>query len=398
MKRTFVILLAFCFAISFIACSSAGNSKPTAEPAVKNAYGFTREDLDKPIIDTGVGTVSFLTYQTRYALIGDAYFTSTPSKSGALQIREATLGICAQEVLYTAKAKELGLELSKEQQAQVDAAGQAALDNLADSIRKYIIENTKSTPTDAQVEVYVQYELSAIGMTQSEYMEYATLSKQADICYSLVNEYYSSEDTCPYSEEELRTRYASITENSASVYRAGAYATYEKAYQAGNSAYRYLYIPEGFLFVRTIKTDSQTDKDTIVAALNAGESFESYVNSELNQDEFIKTMDVGEGYAIGENDCFMDNNDNTIFGKAAEMEIGAWDEVKVGSTYYIFMRVEGQTGAAPYEKYIEGVRSALIMDILNSELTASISYPNEELLDKFDDAYIEYRDFNANKN
>ncbi|MDD3400915.1 MAG: hypothetical protein PHT58_04705 [Eubacteriales bacterium] len=369
-----------------------------------NAYGYNWFERNKTVIDTGVGTVKFGAYQIQYAQYGNTYFSTTPTEANSLQLREASLEACAQEVLFIAKAEELGIELTADQKANVNAAGQAAIDSLKNSIKTSLQNRGVANPTDAQINQYLTDEFVDMGMSKSGYMKAAEFSQKAYYCSVNVSAYYQSEETCPYTEDQIKAEYDKIVEESFSDYQVGDYALYESGYQAGNYSIRYLVIPEDFVFVRTIKVDNETDRDTIINGLNAGEDFEQYLRKEINTDEFIKTMELDEGYAIGKDDSFM-KDDNQIYDKAVNMEIGAWDWVDVETTttddegtevvnhtYYIFMRVDGQTGKVPYEKYASGIKSSIISGIMTDELMANVTYPNTSLLDSFDVAYRTFRD------
>lgn len=365
-----------------------------------DVYGYNWFDRNKTIADTGAGTVKFSQYKQQFIQNYNTNFSSyaqygiMPTDEQIANLREQTKKNCALQYLFIEKAEELGLELTEEQAAAVATAGQNAYESLAEEVKNEMKEAYGQEPTASQLEDQLCATFNNMGMSKTTYKKDAEFSMKANYCALNVSNYYNENEI--YSDEELRAQYDLFVEENFSNYTAGDYKVFETAYQNGSTTYRYLMIPEDFVFVRTIKVETLEEKDAIVAAIEGGEDFETNLIKAVNKDEFIKTMDPTEGYAIGKGDSFMEDND-LIYNKAVEMEIGAWDWVDVVKnstdsegnatethTYYIFMRVEGQTGKVPYEKYADRIKSGLVGLMLDAELLKNTTFTNENLLLDFE--------------
>lgn len=360
----------------------------------KDVYGYNWFDRNKKVVETEDHSVNFGDYKFQYIQYINsnsqfsifAQYGIRPSDEILAQIRSDVLENSMLQYLYADKAKELGLELTAEQETVIKNAGKRAVA----ALKQEILDANASITTDAQAEAQLVDYFKNMGISRSGYMKAQVRGARASYMSTAVLGYY--EENNIYSDAQIEEQYDKYVEEYFSSYTPGIYSQYETAFQSGNNAYRYLNIPEDFLFVRVIKVSTEEDMNALVGRLDSGEDFETLLQEEINEDKFIKTMDAEEGYAIGPKDSFMNDNDQ-IYNAAKELEIGEYsttvvttttknedDEDVESSVYYIFKRVDGQTGKVPYETYADVFKSNMIFLRLNEELLAEVQYSNEALL------------------
>ncbi|MDO4565193.1 MAG: SurA N-terminal domain-containing protein [Clostridia bacterium] len=361
----------------------------------QDQFGFNWFDRQKTIVDVNGTKITFgqyerevaayvnnLTMYNYYAQLGLGYtYYDTTSATAMEQLCLDVLNLTISGELYIQKAEELNLELTEDQQAALDTAAQDAIDSLEESIRSSVDYEL----TDSQVQSELAAYFKSIGCSKTTYMKEVERSQYAGYCGNNLMTYYAEQND-DITEDELLSAYEEIvTTNFQEGYLAGDCAIYEQQYQDGTLGYRYLYIPDGFVFVRVIKVSSEETLNELTARLDAGENFETILMEDVNEDAFIKTMDASEGYAIGPADCFMDNNEDTIFDAAVLLPIGGeeYTTVDIASTttdddgneveahtYYIVTRVDGETGMVPFETYRDALEDSIVSYINTNEFAA----------------------------
>ena len=126
----------------------------------------------------------------------------------------------------------------------------------------------------------------------------------------------------------------------------------------------YLYIPDGFIFVRVIQLSDKVKATDILNKIQGGEDFETYFAGDDNENTNGKALG-DKPQAIGENDSAFDAK---VYEEASAAAIGDVIMVSVDgtdsdgnatTTWYIVKRVEGTTGVVPYEDVKEKIDSTL---------------------------------------
>ncbi|MDO4543982.1 MAG: hypothetical protein Q4C01_05445 [Clostridia bacterium] len=365
----------------------------------QDGYGFNWFERNKKVAVAEDASLSMGEFERTFSNSAYYYSMYITDEESWTNLANSTLQQEIAYKIYVREAEALGLELTAEQQEAVDAAGQSAVDSLESSIRSSLASSYGYASGDEVPDTTVLTQLTSyfkdLGCSKAQFMKEAEYSTYAEYCYTNLVAYYEENEMVGY--EELLTAYEQyVTDIVMPNYYNGTYASYETSYQAGTSEYRYLYIPEDFVFVRAIKLSDEETMNEVVARLEAGEDFETILKEDVNEDEFIKTMDDSEGYAIGEADCFMDSNDGIVYPIAAEMTIGeGWETVDVVATstddegtvtethtYYIIMRVDGETGIVPFEKYRDAIETDIELYYMSEQWLAEVEYPNSGLIDK----------------
>lgn len=305
-------------------------------------------------------------YQQLYSYYGMSYSSGydTTSATWLDELREDTLDSLIRQRIYIQKAEELGLTLDEETQKTCKNAGKDAVSNMESSYRSSL---ESSGYTGATLEQYLAKSMSnyytSMGMTKQQYMRKAVYDETASAYGKLVETYY--EDSREVTDDERRETYTDyVQQYYIDGYSAGDYTTQENAYQAGSVAYRYLYIPESFLFVRVAKLNiaDETEAQALIDGVTT-ENFESYVQSEDNLDTYIadtSKMAETEAYAIGADDSLFASD---VYELAVTLDVGQVGGVKTQYTdtadgaetitwnVYLVERMDGQTGVVPYDTY-----------------------------------------------
>lgn len=228
--------------------------------------------------------------------------------------------------------------------------------------------------------------LKANGFTEERYKEMFVRDMKAGILYNRILEDYKATNTL--TDEELEAGYARIVkETFTDRYTDGMYSRYLFYYLQGKRTFPSLYIPEDAIFIRLFAKTDPTDAEIEAFRQRAEEDFAALYESRDNE---FTTGGIATDLAIAPNDELFEG----LYNAAKDIAIGSIGSVtleKDGKTaFYLFLRVEGETGVVPIDRY-PGVRERITnqllgtkcMDTLREKLAdPAYAVRNEEMIEK----------------
>lgn len=311
-----------------------------------------------------------------YALYGYGQYYDTTTESGMKSLKNDILNDLIDAEVYIQLAKELGITLTGEEQAEV---AQSAKDTLA-SLKEQILESAKSSgsqnPETYATTMLANY-FSSLGISQKTFLKRSEHSALAQKYATKLQEHYTAERNVTDAElKDIYAKYAKTYYQDA--YVDGYYAQQTEYLSEGYTDTPYLYIPEDFLFVQVIQLSDGDKAEETLTKIEAGEDFEAYRTAEDNENAIAKNAAADKGLAIGENDSIFDDVVYMSAKNMSEGEVQLVQSVTKDSdgnevnTYFIVKRISGTTGIVPYEE---------VKDVIDSTLTsyATSNYYNEQL-------------------
>ena len=329
------------------------------------------------------------TYNMYALYYGYGQYFDTTSESGMKSLKNYILNGLIDNEVSIQMAKELGIALTSEEQAEV---AQSAKDSLA-SLKEQILESAKSSgsqnPETYATAMLANY-LSGLGIDQKTFLKRSEHTALADKYAAKLQEYFTAQRNV--TEEELPAIYEEYARTYyQDTYVEGYYAQQTEYLSEGYTDTPYLYIPEDFLFVQVIQLCEADEAQEILAKIEAGEDFETYRTSEDNENEIARTAEAHKGVAIGENDSVYDS---VVYMAAKDLgmdEVQMVQSVEKDSdgndvnTYYIVKRVPGTTGIVPYEEVKDVIDSTLKSYVNNTYYTEQVDAWREKASIVIDD-------------
>lgn len=316
------------------------------------------------------------TYNMYAQYYGYGKYYDTSTEAGMKSLKNDILNSLIDNEVYIAMAKDLGITLTAEELAEVKEEGQAALTNLKDQILESAKSSGSQNPETYATTMLANY-FSNMGISQKTFLERSAHSALAQKYAAKLQEHFAEERNV--TEEELKDLYAAyVQEHYVDAYTDGAYSLTESYVAQGYTDIPYLYIPDGFIFVRVIQLSDKVKATDILNKIQGGEDFETYFASDDNENTNGKALG-DKAQAIGENDSAFDAK---VYEEASAAAIGDVIMVSVdgtdsdgnaATTWYIVKRVEGTTGVVPYEE---------VKDVIDSTLKAHEE--NEYYTEKLD--------------
>ena len=375
-KRTIRILVIALVAVIVIAAAVVLLKKDKA--------GYNYFERRQQIASVGSETITKGEYSTAfneyysnistynlYALYyGYGKYYDVSTEAGVQELKTDMLDSLIQQKAYRQIAKELGITLTNEELDECRKTGQEAYQQMYESCVESA-KNAGSTTPETYADTLIATYFSNMGLTKSGFIAYKTEAAQVSKLADKVDQHYKDEKNI--TEEELPALYEQyVQDNYVKAYADGAYANYERYRKQGSVTLPYLYIPEGFVFIRDIEIeDEAVAKETMTKIEEGGvAAFEEALKDEnVNQDTFLTTLGEDEGYGIGDKDSLFSSE---IYDAAKDMAV---DEIKLvevkattendgkeeeKSTWYIIRRIEGiAPGVLPYEKVAEEIKDDL---------------------------------------
>lgn len=310
------------------------------------------------------------TYNLYALYYGYGQYFDTSTEEGIDELRTYILDSLLEQKAYVQMAEERGITLTEEEEAQCKQDGKDAYDELFQQCVESAESAGSATPETYATTTVSTY-LSNIGLTKNGYIaRQAEASRTSLLCDKV---YAKLEEEKEVTDEELPEIYNEYAQTYfADSYTEGSYATYEYYRRQGSYNTPYLYVPENFVFIRSILITDPEVANEVWPQIKADETqFETYLrNGEINEDQFMVTLDETEGYGIGENDSLFDDQ---LYAVAKDLEVGAIQMVSVESTTtdddgnevtvpicYIIKRIEGEpAGIVAYEKVADKVKDTL---------------------------------------
>ena len=321
---------------------------------------------------------------------GKYYDTST--EAGMKSLKNDILNGLIDSEGYIAMAKDLGITLTAEEQAEAKQEAQDALTNLKDQILESAKSSGSQTPETYATTMLGNY-LSSMGIDQKTYLKRSEHSALAETYAEKLQEHFAAERNV--TDAELKDIYAEyVKEHYQDAYTDGAYSLNETYVANGYTDIPYLYIPEDFIFVRVIQLSDKDKANEILEKIQGGEDFETYFDSDDNENTNGKNL-KDKAQAIGGADSSFDTE---VYKQAFETAVGDVILVSVEgtdstgaatATYYIVKRVEGTTGVVPYEDVKSVIDSTLKSHEENEYYTEQVDAWREKASIVIDDAAVD---------
>lgn len=287
-------------------------------------------------------------------------------------------GLCAdvlKSLAYEAAsiyaAKQAGYTLTIEDQYYIDQAEESAKDVLEEMAESY-------------GSVAAFYEAS--GLSEQSFLRMYTQSREASIDFNKVLSAYR--ETHELDEQAIADGYARIVKDTfTDRYIDGMYSQYLAYYISGARSFPSLYIPDDAIFVRLfVHTEPSEEQIAAFTALAESDFSALYISSD---NEYTAQGTAGD-LAVAPKDSLVDG----LYDAAKDVpvgEIGSMTAEQNGKTvFYLFLRVEGETGQVPLDRY-PGVREMVVRQIYGAQCMESllayvedpaITTRNDALLDK----------------
>ena len=283
---------------------------------------------------------TYLAYVVNPSVYYPYPYYDTRTEEGIAALEAGVLKELALEAASVYAAKQQGYTRSVTDESYIRQAEENALDILEESAEEY-----------GSADVF----LEDCEMTQETFVRMYARSREASIDYGKLLEAYRAEHTI--DEETLAAGYERIVrETFADRYTDGMYSQYLAYYISGARSYPSLYIPDDAIFVRLFVHTNPTETQSTAYRNLAGTDFNSLYQSEDN--EFTSQGTAGD-LAVAPKDELVAG----LYAAAKDVAIGDVGTMTLESdgktVFYLFLRVEGETGVVSIDRY-PGVREKVL--------------------------------------
>lgn len=270
-------------------------------------------------------------------------YYDTRTEEGMKALCEDVLSELALEAASIYAAKQKGYTLSIEDQSYIRQAEENARESIEELAESY-----------GSVEAFYR----ETGLSEETLVRMHARSREAAIDFGKLLEAYREMHTI--DDATLESGYARIVkETFEDRYTDGMYSQYLYHYITGARSYPSLYIPDDAIFVRlfvhTDPTEAQKQAYLDRAQTDFGELYMSRDN------EFTSQGTAGD-VAVAPKDSLVDG----LYDAAKDVatgDIGSMTVEKDGkTTFCLFMRVDGETGRVPIDRY-PGVREMIVRQL-----------------------------------
>lgn len=335
--------------------------------ATVNGETITRQELAVLFNDYYANIDTYNMYALYYGM-GQYYDVST--QEGVLKLKNDLLDTLVEMKVYTAIAKEQGFTLSDSEKDIAKQAGEDAYKNLMDQCIESAKEAGAADPKAQAISTVGNY-FSGMGMSKSQWKASKVKDAEANSLMEKVNAYFAEQNVIkPVDMPAIYEAY--VQEHYVDAYEEGAYSMQEYYRRLGQSNIPYLYVPEGFVFVRLVQLDEEAKAQEWMERIAEDPmAFEEAVQSEDNKDSFMKTLSATDGYGIGEKDSLFEEELYTAAKALAadgvelvELKNETTDEngnTVESSVWFIIKRLEDRpTGIVPYEQVKSELEQSLM--------------------------------------
>ena len=307
---------------------------------------------------------TYLSYVVNPSISYPYPYRDTRTEEGIDGLCEDVLKSLSYEAASIYAAKQAGYALSIRDQYEIEAGQQDAGSVLEEMKESY-----------GSIEAFYE----ATGFDEETFVRMYTQSREASIDFSkLLSAYRESHEL---DEQAIADGYARIVkETFTDRYTDGMYSQYLAYYIAGARSFPSLYIPDDAIFVRLFVHTDPTEEQIAAYTALAESDFNALYASADN--EFTAQGTAGD-LAVAPKDSLAEG----LYDAAKDVPVG-----KVGSmsregngktSFYLFLRVEGETGAVPIDRY-PGVREMIVRQIYGAKCM-------EMLLDEVNDPAVTTR-------
>lgn len=286
-RKIALVALTLAVMLLFTACSVKKQVVATVGEG-KNAVEVTLTEL----------TNYYQNYLSQMSSYG--YSIDTTSDESRTEMVESLLTECVRNAVEIYKAREAGIELTAEEQAEVKAAAEADYDSFWQSFISYATQQG-ATDVQAQATKLLTSTLVQNGTTvkkvKADYLRSETDSKMVEKNKAklLEGKEATEEILKGLYEEEVKSQTEAIAADPSAYFTQDMYASYGYGYPA-------FVIPEGLFYVRHILVEDEQQAKDIKARIDAGEDFETLLK-EFNTDPGMES--TPEGYVVGQGANFV---------------------------------------------------------------------------------------------
>lgn len=322
------------------------------EPVYAAVYRYHLLDRYSTIAEHGLDDYdTYLSYVSNPNINYLYAYYDTRTEEGIKALSEAVLKELALEAAAIDAGTKAGYQLNITEQSYLVQAELDAEEKLSDQLTE---NGGKYESREAFFE--------ATGLTEERYREMFVRSMEAGILYNHLLEDYKALHTL--TEEELQAGYARIVkETFTDRYTDGMYSNYLSYYMQGARTFPSLYIPDDAIFVRLFVKTNPTDAQIDSFKAQAAEDFEALYMSKEN--EFAANGSAGDLAVAPKDELF-----EGLYATAKDVEIGGVGTLMIerdeGTAFYLFLRVEGETGIVPIDRY-PGVRERITSQLLGTK-------------------------------
>ena len=378
--------------IMFLRKDSFGYNHFTRNEAVATVNGakITKGEYAASLSNYYTNISTYTMYAMYYGM-GKYYDTST--EDGMKSLKNDILNNLIDNEAHIQMAKDLGITLTAEEQAEVAQSAKDSLSSLKDQVLQSAKSSGAQSPESYATTMLANY-FSSIGINQKTFLARSEHAALAEKLAAKLQEHFAAERNV--TEEELKDIYAEYAKTYyEDAYEEGAYSQNASYVLEGYTEIPYLYIPEDFLFVQVIQLSDAEKAEEILAKINGGEDFETFRISEDNESEAGKALGAHEGQPIGEHDSLFED---VVYMAANDMNV---DEVQMVqattkdsedndvNVYYIVKRVLGTTGTVPYEQVKSVIDDTLKSYVANNYYNEQVDAWREKANIVIDDAAID---------
>lgn len=296
---------------------------------------------------------------------------------------EEGMNALCEDVLHELALEAAAIDTGTKAGYQLDIAEQSYLKQAEDDAEEKLSDQLKSGGG-----IYESREafLKANGFTEERYTEMFVRSMKAGMLYNHILTDYKATHTL--TDEELETGYARVVkETFTDRYTPGMYSQYLYHYLTGSRTFPSLYIPENAIFVRLFAKTEPTDEQIEAYRQQAETDFEKLYASSDNE---FASQGIMTDLAVAENDELFEG----LYNAAKDVPVGGVGTLTIEKggkrAFYLFLRVEGETGTVPIDRY-PGVRERIVNQLLGAQcmntLREKLSDPaytvrNAEMIEK----------------
>ncbi len=322
------------------------------EPVYAVVYRYHLNDRYQIIREHGLDD-----YQTYLGYVSDptvnylyAYY-DTRTEDGRKALCEDVLHELALEAAAIDAGTKAGYEPDISEQSYLLKAEDDAEEKLSDQLK----ENGGTYESEDAF-------LKATGFTEERYKEMFVRNMKASILYNHLLEDYKASHTL--TDEELSAGYERIVkETFIDRYTDGMYSRYLLFYLQGRRTFPSLYIPEDAIFVRLFAKTEPTEEEIEAFKQQADTDFTALYESSDN--EFIKSGSAGDLAVAPKDELF-----EGLYDAAKDVPVGSIGtltlEKNSKTAFYLFQRVEGETGIVPIDRY-PGIRERIVSQLLGAQ-------------------------------
>jgi len=253
-KKALSALIAIALTLSFAACGKGADNASASNATSSNATDSDREKIAVKIGDTQTITKGEITDQYDYMVsMYTAYGMTAPTEDADIEaMQDSVISSLVTEKIKLYEASLLGITLSEEQKAEVDAQVEEQMNSYTDMFREQATEEGAADVETRALEIF-QEQIDAAGMELDVdgFRNYMLESYTDEAVKEALQAEITKDVTA--TDEEIQTYYDDLLASQKETYTTtpADYGTAAEDFQM-NGGDPLLYTPEGYVRVRSI--------------------------------------------------------------------------------------------------------------------------------------------------